>query len=105
MYIQVHPKQSKKAVNDLVHHFEDTLKYKVETVTPESDEFPVHLKAVKKTKVEVKKEHGNEYDTVNLAKYDEQRKTEEWNRLMCFAIRSRQEDKKVQEDDPKREES
>ena len=78
------PQAVKDAVNDLVHHFEDTLKYKVETVIKDSERFPVHIKAIKKTKVEVQKAEGNKYDTVNLMKYDEQQKTEEWNRLVCF---------------------
>jgi hypothetical protein len=98
------PQAVKEAVDDLVHHFEDTLKYNVETVIKDSEEFPVHLRATKKTKVEVKKVEGTEYDTVNLAKYDEQRKTEGLNRLMCFAIRSRQEEKTVTIDDTRREE-
>jgi len=92
------PQAVKEAVDDLVHHFEDTLKYKVETVNQDSDEFPIHLRAVKKTKVEVKKVQGNEYDTVNLAK------TEEWNRLMCFAVRNNQEEKTVTPEDTRREE-
>ena len=84
------PQAVKDAVNDLVNDFEETLKYKVETRLNDSEQFPVHLRAVKKTKVEVQKIEGKEYDTVNLAKYDEQQKTEEWSRLMCFAVRNRQ---------------
>ena len=76
------PQAVKEAVKDLVHHFEETLKYKVETVIEDSEEFPVHLRATKKTKPEVKKVEGTEYDKVSSAKYDEQQKTEEWNRLM-----------------------
>ena len=71
------PQAVKKAVDDLVHHFADTLKYKVETVIKDSEEFPVHHGATKKTKVEAKKVEGTEYDKVSLVKYDEQRKTEE----------------------------
>ena len=71
------PQAVKEAVKDLVHHFEETLKYKVERVIDDSEEFPVHLRATKKTKVEVKKEVGKEYDKVSLAKYDEQRRIRE----------------------------
>ena len=62
------PQAVKDAVKDLVHHFEETLKYKLETVIEDSEEFPVHLRATKKTKVEVKKEEGTESDKVSLAK-------------------------------------
>ena len=98
------PQAVKDAVNDLVHHFEDTLKYMVETVIKDSETFPVHIRAIKKTKVEVQKEKGNEYEVVNLAKYDEKQKTEEWDRLVCSAVRKMQEDGTFNEDDPKREE-
>ena len=78
MYTQVITQQAvkavKEAVQDLVHHFEETLKYKAETVIEDSEMFSVHLRATKKTKVEVKKEEGKEYYKVSLAKYDEQRK-------------------------------
>ena len=37
-------------------------------------------------------------------KYDEQQKAEEWNSLVCFAIRRMQEDGTFNDDDPKREE-
>ena len=83
----------KEAVKELVKHFEETLKYKVETVLEDSEKFPVHLRAAKKTKVEVRKEVGKEYDKVSLPKYDEQRKNREWDILMCLAIRSNQEEK------------
>jgi len=98
------PQAVKDAVNDLVHHFEDTLKYKVETMIEDSESFPAHIRAIKKTKVEVQKTEGKEYDTVNLVKYDEQQKAEEWSRLMCFASRNEQEKRTVNEDDPRREE-
>ena len=98
------PQAVKEAVKDLVHHFEETLKYKVETVIEDSEKFPVHLRATKKTKVEVKKEEGIEYDKVSLAKYDEQRRTREWDTLMCLAIRTNQEEKPSTIDDTRREE-
>ena len=104
---QVHstnPQAVREAVSELVHHFEDTLKYRVGTVVRDSGGFPVQINATKKTKVEVQKEKGNEYDTVNLVKYDEQQKTEGWNRLVGFAIRKMQEDGTFNEDAPKREE-
>ena len=47
---------------------------------------------------------GKEYDTVNLAKYDEQRKTEEWSKLIRFAVRNEQEERTVTPDDTRREE-
>ena len=92
----------KDAMNELKEHFEDTLKYNVTTELEDSDEFPLHMKAKKKTKVEVKKEIGTEYDKVSIEKYDEMRKVREWNTLMCFAtrpptLREREEIPKVDE--------
>jgi hypothetical protein len=95
---------AKEAVKELVNHFEKTLKYKVETILEDSERFPVHMRAAKKTKVEVKKEIGKEYDKVSLEKYDELRKVREWDTLMCLATRSNQEKKSPTEDDTRREE-
>ena len=77
----------KDAMKELKEHFEDILKYKVITELEDSDEFPVHMRAKKKTKVEIKKEVGKEYDKVSIEKHDEIRKVREWNTLMSFAIR------------------
>ena len=81
------------AVKELKDHFENTLKYNVTTMLEDSDEFPVHMRATKKTKVDVKKEVGKEYDKVSIEKYDEIRKVREWDTLMCLAIRRNQEER------------
>lgn len=86
-----YPQEVKEAANYLVCHFEDTLRYKVETMIEDAEEFPAHIRAIKKTKVAAQKVAGNEFDTVNLVRYDKLQKSEEWNRQKCFAIRNRQE--------------
>ena len=58
-------------MKELKEHFEKTLKYNVETILEDSEEFPTHMKAVKKTRVTVNKEVGEEYDKVSIKKYDE----------------------------------
>jgi hypothetical protein len=51
-------------MNELKDHFEKTLKYNVETTLEDSGGFPTHMRAVKKTRVTVNKEVGEEYDKV-----------------------------------------
>jgi CTP synthase len=82
-----------KAAKELKNHFEKTLKCKVETILEDSETFPVHMRAAKKTKVEVKKEVGREYDKVSWEKYDERRKVREWYTLLCLETRLPQEEK------------
>ena len=53
----------------------------------DSDEFPVHMRATKRSKVNVKKEVGKEYDKVSIEKYDEIRKVRELDTLMSLATR------------------
>jgi hypothetical protein len=75
----------------------------VETILEDSEQFPAHMRAKKKTKVEVKKEVGKEYDKVSIEKYDEMRKVREWDTLMCLATRFPKEEKK-EVDDTRRDE-
>jgi acetylornithine deacetylase/succinyl-diaminopimelate desuccinylase-like protein len=96
-------KEAVKELKELKDHFETTLKYNVETILEDSEEFPVHMRAKKNTKVEVKKEVGKDYDKVSLEEYDEMRKVREWDTLMCLATRLPQEEK-PDEVDTRREE-
>lgn len=101
---QVHPTMPelvKKAMADLVKHFDRTRKYHLE-VKYDSNDLPEEYKACKRTRVEVKKDEGREYDTVSLKKYDEQQRQEDWMRILCFA--KRPSTTAVRGDDPKREE-
>jgi hypothetical protein len=103
---QVHsenPEVVRLAVRGLEDHFEKILNYKVGLVTSDSDGFVEGIQATKRTRVEVKKEEKTGYDTINLVKYDEQQRKEEWNRLLCFAIQPREEEPS-REDDQRRKE-
>ena len=70
------PQIVREAVKELIHHFEETLNYKVGIVIRDSGGFPKEINTTKQIKVEVQKKIRREYDTVNLVKYVEQQNTE-----------------------------
>ena len=49
-----------EAVRQPIHHFEETLKYKVGLVIRDSGNFPKEIHATKRTKVKVQKERKKE---------------------------------------------
>ena len=71
------PHVVREAVEEVVHHFEESLNYKVEKVQHDSTRFPKEVTAQKKTRVEVKKEERGTVSTVSLVKFNEQQQEEE----------------------------